>query len=59
MNDLEKYYAKFSSKHRNMPDFSVLNDSQKKVLENSLGFAIWKLGRAKQKFIDSIKKMFA
>ena len=57
MNKLEEYYkAQTASDSRKMPKFSDLSDDEKAEFENSLGFALWRDGRAISELSDAIKR---
>ena len=55
LNQLEKYYTqKFKSFYD--PAFNQLSEHQVKILENSLGFTLWKLKNTKLNLANSFKK---
>ncbi len=52
---LEEFYNKVIKKSKEMPDFKDLSDKQKTYLEKSLAYTRFKIGKALQELLNTIK----
>lgn len=52
IQDLEQYYLEVFQQ-KGMPEFSSLTEQQIKVVQNSIGFSLWKFGKAKSNFVTA------
>lgn len=57
MNDLEQYYNE-DFKTDEMPEFKELTEDHLKLIDRSMGYAIWKMAKAKDNMKTALRQLF-
>lgn len=56
-SDLEAYYKEFAFRNYICKRFSELSEDEKLALSKTMGFAVFRLGKASKRFCDEANKL--